>query len=509
MGKIDQQLPLHQRQIDGASDSGICCEGCSMGLSRMCRVLNFRCIFVLILSVSVFLSAIFWVLPHHSRKSGFDAADEIKHSATVQAQFRLRKPVSLLVPRIPRLEYDINEEIGVPDTKVAILSMHPAWNSNWTNVMFGYISDPLNVPINIVSLSVLRSSLIELFLQRINLTLTTSTFGQPSSFEILKFPGGITVIPEQSVSIWQIPQIFFNFTLPNSIYEIKENFVELKEQLTLGLHLTPDENIYAQVTNGNGSTRDPPVTVQVSVLSDLGSIVPQRLKQLAQTITGSPAKNLGLNNTVFGRVKQISLSSYLNSTLHAPPPTPSPAPSPEQNDYAEPSYPPSPAISPSYAPAPLPRFRHLPPCFNCDTSSPSDGSYPASPSPANGPHHSLPPKSNAPAPSPIDTHSPCPSPHCGSEISPIPFSPSQSNPLSPTLSPHSLTPCPPPMAPTSQTAPGLSPLPVVAYSSSSGQDKEKGKSSAPPPTSSAYITAPSLKTWLFFIFTLLTFRHLR
>lgn len=39
-------------------------------------------------------------------------------SATVQVCFRLQKPVSLLVPHIGRLEYDIYEEIGVPGTKV-------------------------------------------------------------------------------------------------------------------------------------------------------------------------------------------------------------------------------------------------------------------------------------------------------------------------------------------------------------------------------------------------------
>lgn len=80
MGKVDQQLPLHQQQINGDSYLGILCEGCSMGFSRMCKVFNFKCLVVLILSVSVFLSAIFWVFPNHSRKSGFDAKDLIKHS---------------------------------------------------------------------------------------------------------------------------------------------------------------------------------------------------------------------------------------------------------------------------------------------------------------------------------------------------------------------------------------------------------------------------------------------
>lgn len=125
--------------------------------------------------------------------------------------------------------------------QVAILSMHQSDASNWTDVVFGVISDPINVPINPVSLSVLRSSLIELFLRESNLTLTTTVFGEPSTFEILKFPGGITVIPLQIASIWQMPQILFNFSLNNSISEIEENFIELRDELKFGLHLRPYE----------------------------------------------------------------------------------------------------------------------------------------------------------------------------------------------------------------------------------------------------------------------------
>uniref|UniRef100_A0A5B7AB96 Putative mastermind-like domain-containing protein 1 isoform X1 n=1 Tax=Davidia involucrata TaxID=16924 RepID=A0A5B7AB96_DAVIN len=522
MGKVEQQLHL-QQQIQGnrtrRTDSTIFCERCSMGLSRIGRECSFKCVVVLILSVSLFLSAIFWAFPLHSTQSEFDAKDAIKLSATVQAYFRLQKPVSVLVPRIARLEYDIYGEIGVPFTKVAILSMHRASTSNWTNVVFGVLSDPIDVSINSVFLSVLRSSLIELFLQQSNLSLTTSIFGQPSSFEILKFPGGITVIPVQSASIWQIPQILFNFTLYNSIYEIKENLVELEEQLKLGLHLRPYENVYVQVTNKNGSTRDPPVTVQVSVMSDLGSLLPQRLKQLAQTITGSPpAKNLGLNNSVFGKVKEISLSTYLNRTFHATPPTSSPAPSPEQNDYAEPSISPYPALSPSYSPAPSPDFHHLPPCFNCDSSSPSDDSHPYAPSPESRPHHSLPPIPSSPAPSMVDTHPSRPRPHCGYTKSPSPSPTSFSDPTAPpTSSAPASTPHPPPMGPTPQLPPDLSPLPVVSYGSGPVQDKGNGKGSASPPLASpsispyasSFTAGPSYKEiWLFGFFGLVTFHLL-
>jgi len=120
--------------------------------------------------------------------------------------------------------------------QVAVLSMHRL-ASNWTDVVFGFIPDPVNVPINMVSLSVLRSSLVDLFLEQSNLTVTTLIFGQPSTFEIFRFPGGITIVPMQYASIWQMPQILFNFTLNNSISEVLDNFGDLKDQLEFGLHL--------------------------------------------------------------------------------------------------------------------------------------------------------------------------------------------------------------------------------------------------------------------------------
>lgn len=347
-----------------------------MGLYRIGREFNLKCVVVLIFSLSVFLSAVFWVIPFHSKVSGFDATRATKLRATVQASFRLQKPVSVLVPLIGILEYDINSEIGVPFAKVAILSMHQADASTWTNVVFGFLPHPIDAPMNPVSLSVLRSSLIELFLQQSNLTLTTSACGQVSSLEILKYPGGITIIPE-SGSIWQISQVLFNFTLNNSIYEVNKNLAELRHQLKLGLHLRSNENVYVQLTNGNGSTGDPPVTVQAAVRSNLGSLLPQRLRQLAKIITGSSPNNLGLNNTVFGEVKEVTLSSFLNQTILATPPTPSPAPAPEKKDSAHrPSHHSSPHSSRSPAPSGV---RNRP---SKQLVSPPLASPPISPSPS-------------------------------------------------------------------------------------------------------------------------------
>ncbi|KAG6792514.1 hypothetical protein POTOM_001665 [Populus tomentosa] len=418
-----------------------------MGLSRI----SFKCVFILMLILCLLVSALFWIFPLHSSLhsvSGFDAKDEVKLSATVQAYFRLLKPVVQLVTHIARLEYDINEEIGIPNAKVAILSMHRL-ASNWTDVVFGLIPDPVNVPINMVSLSVLRSSLIDLFLEQSNLTVTTLIFGQPSTFEIFRFPGGITIVPMQYASIWQMPQILFNFTLNNSISEVLDNFGDLKDQLEFGLHLRQFENpskvwkilevetlhnykvamycwvalislnvyctVYVKITNENGSTITPPVTVQVSVMSDLGTLQLQRLKQLAQIITASPVKNLGLNNSVFGKVKSVVLSSYLKDTLHGTPPTPSPAISPSLPPAIAPFArvnSPSPSVIPALPPQPCPQHGSATPPSNSPSGSnqtprlhpeppdvsPLPGVYYGS-GPGKGPLLSLVPSTLAPTPS--------------------------------------------------------------------------------------------------------------
>ncbi|KAA3463317.1 vacuolar protein-sorting protein bro1-like isoform X1 [Gossypium australe] len=469
-----------------------------MVFSSFTNEFNFRCVFILFLSLSVLLPGIFWIFPF----------------PPVHAYFTLKKPVSELVQNIQKLEYDIYEEIGVPYTKVAILSMHQSSVPNSTYVVFGVLPNPVNKLINQVSLSVLRASLIELFLQHSNLTLTTSIFGQPSEFEILKFPGGITITPLQSASILHKTQILFNFTLYNSISEIDDKFMELMDQLQYGLHLRliygslkiwwnrnqgfREEkriylspifsillNLFVQLTNINGSTMSSPVIVQASIMSNgFSRLLPQRLKQLAQTITGSPAKNLGLNNSVFGRVKSISLSSYLNGTLHpTPPPTPSPAPSPGLLIAT------IPISSPSHSPAPSPDKHHLPLCPDCKSPAPSSHSPVRSPGPGSSSYPTFPPLVS-PAPSSAATHPPppcyLPRPH-----------PSQTSNHQPVMSPRS------------KLSPNLPPLPSVSYGSrpEQGMNGMKGPVSTPPAQSPSSIATSVLpkQLWLLAFLGFLTF----
>ncbi|KAL0293750.1 UNVERIFIED_CONTAM: hypothetical protein Scaly_2577100 [Sesamum calycinum] len=112
MGKVgNRRLPVVQQQASRT----FLCRRCSVAVYSL---ISFKCAVVLTLSIAAFLSALFWVLPVRYRQAGFDAKESIKLRATVQAYFRLQKPVSKLVPFIARLEYDLNGEIGVPSAKV-------------------------------------------------------------------------------------------------------------------------------------------------------------------------------------------------------------------------------------------------------------------------------------------------------------------------------------------------------------------------------------------------------
>lgn len=140
--------------------------------------------------------------------------------------------------------------------------------------------------------------------------------------------------------------------------------------------------VYVLLTNKHGSTKDPPVKVETSVASDRGTILPERLSQLAQVIVRStPMENLGLKYSVFGKVKEISLSSFLNRTLHPPSISPSPSPSPSQSPSPSPSpegiYDTGPSMVPSYSPASSPNSHHsMPPSWGVPTSAPTLPSHP-------------------------------------------------------------------------------------------------------------------------------------
>ncbi|XP_042389807.1 uncharacterized protein LOC121981386 isoform X1 [Zingiber officinale] len=373
------------------------------GTAWICRALSARCLLVLVLSAAVLLSAVFWLPLFRAHRSGFVSDDSGSVHAEIQASFILQKPISALVTAAARLEYEIFEEIGIPNTKVSIISMHPLTPENSTYVTFGFLPEPKNASINSAALSILRSTLIDLVLKQINITWTSSFFGDPSSFELLKFPGGITVVPSQSASIWEIAQTLFDFKLNNSIEEILKNMDSLKAELKFGLNLTSNENAYVKLMNSDGSTVESPVTIEASVLSDIGSgnLLPDRMRQLAQFITGPDSNNLGLNNSVFGKVKQVQLSSYLENSISSLPPSPSPSPSDGIVSAEPPSLISISSPAPASAPALLNNHYGQPPCFYSHTlPSHSPGAYPPAPNVGIKSHQPQFHAVNVPVPSP-------------------------------------------------------------------------------------------------------------
>ncbi|KAI3421599.1 uncharacterized protein J3R85_012106 [Psidium guajava] len=305
--------------------------GCG-GISKRVGV---RCMAALIFSMAVFLSAVFWLPPflQFADRGDLDLDPRFRGHDIV-ATFNVEKPVLLLQDNILQLEDDIFAEINLATIRVVILSVEPLAGSNSAKVVFAIDPDAKNSKISTATESLIRESFESLVTHQISLRLTTSLFGDPFSFEVLKFPGGITIIPRQSAFLLQKVQIYFNFTLNYSIEQIQANFDDLRSQLRSGLRLSSYENLYISLSNMRGSTVDPPTIVQSSVLLAIGNMPIPRLKQLAQTITGSHSKNLGLNNTIFGRVKQVRLSSILQHSLNGsdgggPSFSPSPSPLPE------------------------------------------------------------------------------------------------------------------------------------------------------------------------------------
>ncbi|XP_020250664.1 uncharacterized protein LOC109828038 [Asparagus officinalis] len=446
-----------------------------------------RCVAVLLLSGAVVISALFSLPLFRTRRTGFFSDDADALAADIKAGFILEQPFPLLVSNIGRLEYDILGEIGVPNTKVSIISMRPSDSTNWTYVDFAVLPNPKTASISLPALSVLRSSLVELVLQQLNLSLTPSIFGQPSSFEVMKFPGGITVIPAQSASIWEIMQILFNFSLNNSIVEIQKDLEELKYQLKVGLNLRAYENVYVQITNVNGSTVAPPVIVQASVLSDFGSrsLLPDRLKQLAQVIQGPHAENLGLNHSVFGKVKEVVLSSYLEHSIESPTPSPSPSLSPSPSPSPSPSKG-NPYSAPSSYPtipySPVPSVGHTqPPCLYCTFAPRNPPPY--APEPESGPE---PPQSSSPRSSTGDL---APPPRRGPCLSSS--LPPSSLSFHPQTSPSNYAPMPA-LSPQHEPPIPTSPMALEAYGPSSPKNRRSAKYPTTPILASSNISPSSI-----------------
>lgn len=125
--------------------------------------------------------------------------------------------------------------------QVVVNSLQPLVGLNWTNVVFSIVPYPKNLTISSTLLSILRSYFMSLVVQQSTLHLTESLFGNSSNFEVLKFPGGITIIPPQTAFLPQKPHATFNFTLNFPIYKVQNRTEELKDQMKTGLLLNSYE----------------------------------------------------------------------------------------------------------------------------------------------------------------------------------------------------------------------------------------------------------------------------
>ncbi|KAF0914683.1 hypothetical protein E2562_031141 [Oryza meyeriana var. granulata] len=337
MGKVrGGQREQHPPEAGGGEDGG----GGGGGCRAACRgAVRPQCVAALLLGAAMALSALFLLKPFagHRGRAGAPETPGDAFKADIVASFMLQKTVSELSGSTSRLEFDIYGEIGVPNSTVAVNFLQPIGALNWTNVIFSIVPYPKYSSISSMYLSIIRASFMSLVVEQSTLHLTELLFGDTSFFEVLKFPGGITIIPPQPAFLLQKPYASFNFTLNFPIYKVQGRMNELKDQMKTGLQLDPYENLYIKLTNSEGSTVGPPTIVQAAIVLEVGNHQPSlpRMKQLAKTIANSSSGNLGLNHMVFGKVKQISLSSYLRHSLHSGSDSdaPSPAPLPHQGHH--------------------------------------------------------------------------------------------------------------------------------------------------------------------------------
>ncbi|GJM88417.1 hypothetical protein PR202_ga04475 [Eleusine coracana subsp. coracana] len=242
MGKEDgggQQQPSAAAAEGGGRSGG----GAGVGRCSGCRgVVRLQCVAALLLGAAVVLSALFWLPPFAGRGGGEGPPDPGgAFAAGIMASFILHKTVSELNETASKLEFDIYEEIGIPNSTVTINFLQPVGTSNWTNVIFSIVPYPKYAIISSTWLSILRASFMSLVVEQSTLHLTESLFGNSSFFEVLKFPGGITIIPPQAAFLVQKPYASFNFSLNFPIYKVQDKTNELKDQMKTGLRLNPYE----------------------------------------------------------------------------------------------------------------------------------------------------------------------------------------------------------------------------------------------------------------------------
>lgn len=239
MGKSEEEqqqpLPLYEDPPRNAA--------CRCRCFRIRKLVGVRCVLVLVVSVAVFLSAAFWLPPFISLadRRNLHGGSRFKGHDIV-ASFIVNKSASLLEDNKFQLTNEIFDEIDAPSSKVGIWSLDPLPGPNKTRVVFTVDPEDKHTEMSSAVISLIRASFTTLVIRPSILHLTSSSlFGDPYSFEVLKFKGGITIIPQQTAFPLQKEQAKFSFKLNFPIYQIQSNFKELTSQLKSGLYLTSFE----------------------------------------------------------------------------------------------------------------------------------------------------------------------------------------------------------------------------------------------------------------------------
>ncbi|CAB88061.1 putative protein [Arabidopsis thaliana] len=237
----EQNLPVSDGAASARNNGGggistcCCCDWISSYFSL-------RCVLILAFSAAVFLSALFWLPPFlgFADPGDLDLDPRFKDHRIV-ASFDVGKPISFMEDNLMQLENDITDEISFPMTKVVVLALERLGDLNRTMVIFAIDPEKENSKIPAEIESLIKAAFETLVQKQLSFRLTESLFGEPFFFEVLKFPGGITVIPPQPIFPLQKAQLLFNFTLNFSIYQIQSNFEELASQLKKGINLASYE----------------------------------------------------------------------------------------------------------------------------------------------------------------------------------------------------------------------------------------------------------------------------
>eukprot|EP00250_Pteridium_aquilinum_P011632 c20207_g2_i1 orf=1-594(-) len=179
-----------------------------------CTKSTLRWLLAVVLGLYVLAFGLWLIFFHGSSNSHSLAPSSVQWHSYIEASFRLCRPVAAINESLQKLEDDLQDEIGIPDAQIDIISMVPVLLTNWTEVRFTVSPDRSNDSIAPAQMSLLKDTFVELFMQRVaNLSLTDEIFGKVSQFEVLHFPGGITVVPEQPGFPLSKVLVLFNFTL--------------------------------------------------------------------------------------------------------------------------------------------------------------------------------------------------------------------------------------------------------------------------------------------------------